>query len=268
MRSMQKLQPKMQQIRDKYKDDQQKMVQETQKLYKEMGTNPLASCIVPLVQVPVFIGLLHVLRSFNRTGTGLAQLGLTVEQNRNIANYIFSPGDVRSFLDADFFGVPLSAYMSMPDDAFAAFTGLDFTRTDIILVCMPLIIISAIFTHLNARLSIDRQNKRRAAGKVSPSVGQQAEMMEKQMQLMNKMTLWVFPIMILVSGYLLHIGLLFYMLANNVWTFFQNRIVFDKMDKEEAIEEEQKREAKRASAPQVAARKVDKRTKKQRKRNS
>jgi YidC/Oxa1 family membrane protein insertase len=89
--------------------------------------------------------------------------------------------------------------------------------------------------------------------------------MQTQMDMMNKMMLWFMPIMILASGFLWHIGLLFYMLANNVWTFFQTRIVFDRMDKEEAAEDAAKAEAKRASAPVVGARKVDKRTKKQRK---
>ena len=265
MRKMQEMQPKMQEIRQKYKNDQQKMAEETQKLYKEMGTNPLASCIVPLAQMPVFIGLFHVLRSFNRTGTGPNQLGLSVEENRNLANYAFSPEDVRSFLDADFFGVPLSAYMSMPEDAFAAFTGLDFTRANIIMVCLPLVLISATFTHLNARMSMNRQAARRAAGKVNTPSGDNAAMMQQQMQMMNKMMLWVFPVMIIASGFLWHIGLLFYMLANNVWTFFQTRIVFAKMDAEEEAEERAKAEAKRASAPVVGARKVDKRSKKQRK---
>ncbi|SDS70415.1 MULTISPECIES: membrane protein insertase YidC [Corynebacterium] len=268
MRRMQEMQPRMQEIRAKYKNDQQKMAQETQKLYKEMGANPLASCIVPIVQFPVFLGLLHVLRSFNRTGTGLGSLGMSVEENRNTANYVFSPEDVRSFLDADFFGVPLSAYMAMPESAFAAFTGLDFTRVNIIAVCLPLVIMSAVFTHLNARLSVTRQNERRASGKISAPTGDNAQMMETQMQMMNKMTLWIFPVMILASGFMWHIGLLMYMLANNVWTFFQTRIVFDKMGKEEAAEEEARREAKRASAPQVAARRVDKRSKRQRRKGS
>ena len=267
-RKMQEMQPRMQEIREKYKNDQQKMAAETQKLYKEMGTNPLASCIVPLVQMPIFLGLFHVLRSFNRTGTGPGQLGMSVEQNRNTANYIFSPEDVRSFLDADFFGVPLSAYMSMPADAFSAFTGLDFTRLDIIMVCMPLVIISAVFTHLNARLSIERQNERRLSGKVAAPVGEQAEMMQQQMQIMNKMMLWVFPIMILASGFLWHVGLLFYMLANTVWTFFQTRIVYAKMDREEEEEAAAKAELKRTSAPKPGARKKDNRSKKQRRNNN
>ena len=53
-------------------------------------------------------------------------------------------------------------------------------------------------------------------------------------------------------------------MTNNVWTFIQSMIVFDKMDREEAAEEEARREAKRASAPQPGARKVDNRSKKQR----
>lgn len=264
MRRMQEMQPRMQEIRQKYKNDQQKMAAETQKLYKEMGTNPLASCIVPLVQLPIFLGLFHVLRSFNRTA-GPNQPGLSVEENRMTANYAFPPSDVQSFLDAHFFGVPLSAYMSMPEEAFAAFTGVELTRAHIIAVCLPLVLASALFTHLNARISVSRQNERRASGKVAAPTGEQAQLMEAQMGMMNKMMLWMMPAMILASGFLWHIGLLFYTLANNVWTFFQSRIVFKKMDEEEAAEEEAKREAKRASAPQVGARKVDKRSKKQRK---
>ena len=263
MRKMQEVQPRMQEVREKYKNDQTKMAEEMRKLQKEMGVNPLASCIVPLVQMPIFLGLFHVLRSFNRTAR--PNDPLSVEVNRETANYAFPAEDVQSFLDANFFGVPLSAYMSMPEAAFEAFTGGDLTRTHIIAVCLPLVIISAVFVHFNARISINRQNERRAAGKVAAPTGDTAKMMESQMGMMNNMMLWIMPIMILASGFLWHVGLLFYMLANNVWTFFQTRIVYDKMDKEEEAEEAAKREAKRASAPVVGARTVDKRTKKQRK---
>lgn len=124
MRKMQEIQPQMQEIRNKYKNDQQKMMQETQKLQKEMGFNPLAGCLPILVQMPVFLGLYHVLRSFNRTGTGAGQLGLTPEQNRMTPNYFFSAEDVQSFLDARLFKVPLSAYISMPESMYQAFPGI------------------------------------------------------------------------------------------------------------------------------------------------
>lgn len=266
-RKMQEVQPKMQAVREKYKNDQTKMAEEMRKLQKEMGVNPLASCIVPLVQMPIFLGLFHVLRCFNRTG-GMIKPVLTVEQNRLEPNYAFPAEDVQSFLDATFFGVPLSVYMSMPEEAFAAFTGVELTRPHIIAVCLPLVLISAAFVHLNARISINRQKERRASGKVAAPVGEQAQMMEAQMGMMNNMMLWIMPVMIIASGFLWHVGLLIYMLSNNIWTFFQTRMVYDKMDKEEAAEEAQRREAQRASAPQVGARKVDKRSKKQRKKGS
>lgn len=276
-RKMQELQPKMQEIRAKYAKDQQKQAMEMQRLYKEANMNPLASCIVPLVQMPVFIGLFHVLRSFNRTGTGAGGLGMSVEENRNTANYIFSPEDVQSFLDARVFGVPLSSYMSMPEEQFAAFAPSDFSRTDIIMVALPLVIACVLLTHFNARMSMSRQRERMAkrkaeqaaAGKKQPENGMNSpEMMEMQMKTMNGMMLWFLPATLLFTGFLWHIGLLTYMLSNNIWTFFQTKIVYAKMDKEEEEEEAAKREAKRASAPVAGARTVDNRSKKQRERDA
>ena len=276
-RKMQELQPKMQEIRQKYGKDQQKQAMEMQRLYKEANMNPLASCIVPLVQMPVFIGLFHVLRSFNRTGTGAGGLGMSVEENRNTANYIFSPEDVQSFLDARVFGIPLSSYMSMPEEQFAAFAPADFTRMDIIMVAMPLVIACVLLTHFNARMSMSRQRERMAkrqaeqaaAGKKPDQSGPGSpEMMEMQMKTMNGMMLWFLPATLLFTGFLWHIGLLTYMLSNNIWTFFQTRIVYAKMDKEEEEEEAAKREAKRASAPVAGARTVDNRSKKQRQRDA
>ena len=276
-RKMQELQPKMQEIRAKYGKDQQKQAMEMQRLYKEANMNPLASCIVPLVQMPVFIGLLHVLRSFNRTGTSGGGLGMTVEENRNTANYIFSPEDVQSFLDARVFGIPLSSYMSMPEEQFAAFAPADFSRTDIIMVALPMVIACVLLTHFNARMSMSRQRERMAkrkaeqaaAGKKQPETGMNSpEMMEMQMKTMNGMMLWFLPATLLFTGFLWHIGLLTYMLSNNIWTFFQTKIVYAKMDKEEEEEEAAKREAKRASAPVAGARTVDNRSKKQRQRDA
>ncbi|MHA2790215.1 membrane protein insertase YidC [Corynebacterium sp. S7] len=266
-RRMQEMQPKLQAIREKYKNDQEKQALETQKVYKEAKMNPMSSCVAPLVQMPVFFGLFHVLRSFNRTGTGQGQLGLSVEQNRNTPNYIFDVHDVQSFLDATVFGVPISAYMSMPADMMNAFT-TDFQRWQVVVVAFPLIIIIALFTHFNARLSLNRQKKLREAGKTTAPTGDNAELMEMQTNMMNKMMLWFLPATIFLTGFLWHIGLLFYMLANNIWTFFQNLLVFRKMDREEAEEEEAKLALKRTSAPTVGARKVDKRTKKQRKKGN
>ena len=259
MRKMQEIQPQMQEIRNKYKNDQQKMMQETQKLQKEMGFNPLAGCLPILVQMPVFLGLYHVLRSFNRTGTGAGQLGLTPEQNRMTPNSFFS---VQSFLDARLFKVPLSAYISMPESMYQAFPG-DFTKTNIIMLAAPLVVIIVVAIHMNARLSVDRQKARIASGKQKPAANDQMQM---QADMMNKMMLWFLPGTILLTCTFWHIGLLFYMVSNNVWTFFQQRWVFKLMDTEEEAELQAKKEAKRASAPKVGQKPTDQTKKKKRKR--
>jgi YidC/Oxa1 family membrane protein insertase len=63
MKEMQKFQPAMQKLREKYKDDPQRMNQETMRLYKEHHINPFAGCLPMLVQIPVFFALFAMLRS-------------------------------------------------------------------------------------------------------------------------------------------------------------------------------------------------------------
>ena len=63
MKKMQALQPLMNEIRQKYKDNKQKQQQEIMALYKEHKVNPLGGCLPMLIQIPVFIALFVVLRS-------------------------------------------------------------------------------------------------------------------------------------------------------------------------------------------------------------
>src|ERR1700721_3156024 len=68
-RQMQELQPQIKALQKKYGKDRQRMALEMQKLQREHGFNPILGCLPMLVQVPVFLGLYHVLRCFNRTST-------------------------------------------------------------------------------------------------------------------------------------------------------------------------------------------------------
>ncbi|HJM42835.1 MAG: membrane protein insertase YidC [Nitrospinota bacterium] len=61
MQAMQKLQPKMKQIREIFKDDRQRMNEEVMKLYKEHGANPLGGCLPMVLQIPVFFALYNAL---------------------------------------------------------------------------------------------------------------------------------------------------------------------------------------------------------------
>ena len=57
MKKMQALQPKIQEIQQKYKDNREKLSQETMKLYQKEKVNPMAGCLPLVIQMPVFIAL-------------------------------------------------------------------------------------------------------------------------------------------------------------------------------------------------------------------
>jgi YidC/Oxa1 family membrane protein insertase len=61
MKEMQKLQPHMAKIREKYKNDKQRMNQELMGLYKTYKVNPMGGCLPMLIQLPVFFALFRVL---------------------------------------------------------------------------------------------------------------------------------------------------------------------------------------------------------------
>ena len=61
MSRMKKVQPKMMEIRDRYKDDKQKMQQEVMELYRREKANPLSGCLPILLQIPIFFALYKVL---------------------------------------------------------------------------------------------------------------------------------------------------------------------------------------------------------------
>jgi YidC/Oxa1 family membrane protein insertase len=60
-RNMQLLQPKVKELQKKYGHDRERLAQETMKLYKETGTNPFASCLPILLQMPIFLALFRLI---------------------------------------------------------------------------------------------------------------------------------------------------------------------------------------------------------------
>jgi YidC/Oxa1 family membrane protein insertase len=63
MKRMQEIQPKLNELKEKFKDKPQKLQQETMALYREHKINPLGGCLPMLIQIPVFFALYNVLRS-------------------------------------------------------------------------------------------------------------------------------------------------------------------------------------------------------------
>src|SRR5438128_1494331 len=61
MRRMSLLNPKIQELREKYKDDPTRMNQEVMKLYKDYGINPVGGCLPMMIQIPIFFGRFKML---------------------------------------------------------------------------------------------------------------------------------------------------------------------------------------------------------------
>ena len=221
MKKMQDFAPEMKKIQKKYANDRQRQAAEMQKLQKEHGVNPLGSCLPMLLQIPVFIGLNHVLRAFTMLPPGG---GLKTE------NYFFTQADVHSYVSAKLFGVNLGEAVHNGVTAIGGSGGAGW-HWSVLPVALPLMIIASIATHLTARHSVARQN----AASATP-----------QTAIMNKLTMYIFPLGVLVFGGLFPLGLLFYWLANNGWTLMQQRLVYTKIDKEEAARKAEAAE-KRAS---------------------
>jgi YidC/Oxa1 family membrane protein insertase len=63
MKRMQALAPQLNALKEKYKDDPQKLTSKQWELYKENKVNPMSGCLPMLVQMPVFIGFFTMIRS-------------------------------------------------------------------------------------------------------------------------------------------------------------------------------------------------------------
>jgi YidC/Oxa1 family membrane protein insertase len=220
MRTMQQFAPEIKKIQKKYANDRQRQAQEMQKLQREHGFSPLGGCLPMLIQIPVFIGLFHVLRSFN---PGQSE------------NYFFDAQGVESYVNAKLFGAGLSNFITQPADLLAKY-GAD--RTAVIIVSIPLMILASVLTHLTARHSVARQNPESAT---------------PQTAIMNKLTLYIFPLGVLIFGFFFPIGLLIYWLSNNTWTLMQQRLVYNRIDREEEEKKSAAIEKRTTLAPKPGA---------------
>lgn len=217
MRKMQEFAPEVQKLKAKYGNDRQKLAAETQKLQSQQGVNPLGGCLPVLVQVPVFIGLFHVLREFKPGKT---------------QNYIFGPSEVESFNAASLFGAKLGAWVTMGEQELEA---LGTSITSMVIVMIPLMIAAGVFTHITARHSVARQTEAQAAN--------------PQSAIMNKLMLYVFPIGVVVGAPFLPLAVLLYWVSNNLWTLGQQYVVYRKIDAEEAEKKAQVVADRQARAP-------------------
>ncbi|GAA5106077.1 membrane protein insertase YidC [Haloechinothrix salitolerans] len=222
MKKMQDFAPEIKKIQKRYANDRQRQAQAMQKLQREHGVNPLGGCLPILLQVPVFIGLNHTLRAFQ----------YHYDNHPNWGNYFFDRTGVVQYINADLFGSNLG--QAIYNTGLTGGTDAGGFHATAIPVAVPLMILASILTHLTARHSVERQNPASAT---------------QQTAMMNKLTLYVFPIGLLVFGAFLPLGLLIYFLANNAWTLMQQKIVYTRIDREEEAKKAEQTEKRTNLAP-------------------
>ena len=180
-RNMQLIQPKVRELQKKYGHDRERLAQETMKLYKDSGTNPFASCLPILLQMPIFLALFRILDQAARnpeTKRGL----MTPELNEQLSAAVFAGGKISdTFLNAD--GVEVRV--------LAAVLVLAMTAT----------------TFLTQR---QLMSKNMPADALSGPYAQQ-----------QKMLLYVLPVVFAVGGIAFPVGVLFYWTTSNLWTMAQ-----------------------------------------------
>jgi len=198
-RHMQEMQPQIQKLREKYKNDKAEMQRQMMQLQQEQGFNPISGCLPMFLQIPVFIGLFHVLRHLSNS------VGLCDRQdfsNPRLSLYGFSPAQTCSAAQAKLLGAPLAA--SLHDSALKIHQlggSVSATRT----VTLVLVVISAAATFWTQRLVMSRAT--------TVPTGNAATV-QKLMQVF-------IPISVLFSGFIFPLGVLLYWFTSNTWTLLQ-----------------------------------------------
>jgi YidC/Oxa1 family membrane protein insertase len=190
---MQAHMPQLQELRKRYKNDKQRLNEETMKFYKENGINPLGGCLPLIAQLPLFWALFYNLRAISEWQPGQKpKYGLTVPV-------------VESALHAHIFGVSLADKFLFP------IHGETWSQRIVILVFVA---ISASTTYLTVRQSSKRGMMQQ--GPVDP---------DNPAANMQKYMMYIAPFFAL-TGLYWQFGLVIYWVTTNVWTLGQQHILF------------------------------------------
>jgi YidC/Oxa1 family membrane protein insertase len=181
-RNMQLLQPRIKELREKYGHDRERFAQEQMKLFKETGTNPLASCMPLILQMPIFIALFRVI---DNAAKGTAKGVLTSAQAMSLHN-------------AKIFGVPIAASFTNP---------LNADVTSVRILAAALVLSMTATTFLTQRQLMTKNMPPDAL------TGQYAQQ--------QKMLLYVLPLVFAFGGIAFPIGVLIYWTTSNLWTMGQ-----------------------------------------------
>ncbi len=204
-RQLQLMQPRMKEIRDKYKNDRQKMNEEMMKLQKEHG-NPLLGCLPVFAQIPLFIALFRTLNAFQpRLQSGGPDKGHYIF----VASHSLSRDQVATIGNAKIFGASLATSFKSAKGALET-TGSSLGAVRVVAVI--LIIIMAASTFLTQRQMMARN------GPTDPSQRNQ-----------QRIFLYLSPAFLAIFGFSMPVGVLVYWFTTNLWSMGQQYYVIKRM---------------------------------------
>jgi len=181
-RNMQMLQPRVKDLQKKYGHDRERLAQETMALYRDAGTNPFASCLPLLAQMPIFLALFRVIDQATKSPP--RPLGVLTTE------------DAVELDGASLLGVSIS-------DRFLE-AGGDWR---IIVLTAVLVLLMTATTFITQR-QLMRKNMPESA-LTGPYAQQQ------------KMLLYILPVAFGVGGIWFPVGVLLYWTTSNLWTMGQ-----------------------------------------------
>jgi YidC/Oxa1 family membrane protein insertase len=201
-RHMQEMQPKIQELRKKYKDDRAEMQRQMMKLQQDQGFNPLAGCLPMFLQIPIFLSLFHVLRHLSNSAA-VCDDPSRFKTSGLLKLYTFSRTETCDAAKAKLFGAPLAGSLRDTATQIEHVLGGNISSTRV--VTLILVIISAGATLLTQVLVS------RAATTVPTGT---AATVQKLMKVF-------IPISVLFSGVFFPLGVLLYWFTSNTWTLLQ-----------------------------------------------
>ncbi|WP_435206172.1 membrane protein insertase YidC [Micromonospora sp. bgisy143] len=195
-RAMQALQPKVKELQEKHKGDRETLQKEMMELYRKEKANPLMGCLPMFLQIPVFLGLFHVLRRLDPAKQSKTLYGWTVEQFDSASN-------------AKLFTAPIAGKFGSTADELARL-GANGTTVKIIAGVLVLVMIAT--TYLTSRQMILKTGW--------------AE--DPQQRMIQRLMLYGIPASLLISGAIFPIGVIIYWVTNNLFTLGQQQWVLRK----------------------------------------
>src|SRR5580658_9692821 len=195
--------PQLQELRKKYKNDKQRLNEETMKFYKENGVNPLAGCLPMIPQMIVFFSLFYVLRGIAEWQGAHYVKGVLVPAQ--VPKYGLTTAVVESAQKATIFGVHLGDKLLFPHTPSLGVSGS-------IVVALS-VVISASTTFMTVRQTAKR-------GLMQTNVDPDNPMAQSQ-----KYMMYIVPFFSLTGLYWQY-GLVLYWVTTNVWTLGQQFFMF------------------------------------------